>query len=170
MERMGVGHRIADAAARCPRPAAWLHPAQRLRGAVYRQSVARASPLVQASTTVDPSVTYQDPAAANDNPGVNADVYRNGYHSSSPSNSNPGDAYSGGGVSQQQQQQQPFTDESLKVRPDEGPFGYPSERTRSLYPPRALLYQTPDLILLQNVTNASPNDIRLRIGRSTQNS
>ncbi|KAJ6560033.1 hypothetical protein B0H19DRAFT_108122 [Mycena capillaripes] len=68
-----------------------------------------------------------------------AEALRNGFHSSSPSNSkssiaetytNASASASAGGAPQPQ-----FTDESLKVRRDEGPFGYPQRASYEVPPP-----------------------------------
>ncbi|KAJ7167857.1 hypothetical protein C8R46DRAFT_1034453 [Mycena filopes] len=64
-----------------------------------------------------------------------AEAYRNGYHSSSPSNSNVGDAYMGGaGANGGGAPQPPYTEEGLKVRrEDASPFGYPQQRAYESY-------------------------------------
>ncbi|KAJ7922266.1 hypothetical protein B0H13DRAFT_1707790 [Mycena leptocephala] len=78
-------------------------------------------------------------ASSNSNNGSNngngADAYRNGgFHSSSPSNSNGSvvEAYTSANAGAPQP---PFTDESLKVRRDEGPFGYPQRAAYEVPPP-----------------------------------
>ncbi|KAJ7455876.1 hypothetical protein FB451DRAFT_639523, partial [Mycena latifolia] len=77
-----------------------------------------------------PNANYVPTPSGNNNNG--ADSYRSSFHSSSPSNSNLGEAYLGAaananaGASNTPQPQ--FTEENLKVRRDDGPFGYTQQR------------------------------------------
>ncbi|KAJ7681933.1 hypothetical protein DFH06DRAFT_284411 [Mycena polygramma] len=105
-----------------PAPNPYAAPPNVVNGGGYLPSAPSPSNANQNGGSYGPAPGSSNNSNSGSNNG--AEAYRNGFHSTSPSNGNLAEACNNNANANAHAPQPQFTDESLKVRHDDGPFGY----------------------------------------------